>query len=65
MREETALAAGHSSLAALRERVAAQRAAQGLPATVEEPTVLQHVADLMRSADPPTAKRRRRRARAS
>lgn len=65
MRESTALAAGHGSLEALRERVARQRAAQGLPPTIEEPTVLQHVADLMRSVEPPPTKRRRKRARAS
>lgn len=64
MRESTALTIG-LSVDELRARVAASREAQGLPATIDNPTTLQHIADLMRSASPPDAKRRRKRRAAS
>lgn len=60
MRESTAREGG-LTLAQLRARVALAREAQGLPTTVDEPTTLQHIADLMRSAEP-TRRRKRKRA---
>lgn len=41
----------------LRAHVAQLRAAQGLPPTIENPTTLQHVADLMRTTDQQQRKR--------
>lgn len=35
----------------LRDYVRRTRAAQGLPPKVEDPTTLQHIADLMRAAE--------------
>lgn len=60
MRESTVLESG-LTLDEHRERVARMRAAQGLPPTIQEPTVLQHIADLMRSVDPPPKRKRQRR----
>lgn len=59
MRESTAAEVG-LTVDEQQQRVAAMRAAQGLPPKIQEPTVLQHVADLMRASTPEKRRRRRR-----